>query len=143
MCSTSSPSCFLIAVGWPLRCRYWLDRHVQHLVTKLLPHRAVVQGCAYNMWPAGDYEEDEFLLKSWRLSCSSAEFAKLLDRRCCGGHRHREIAGDQTAESAYYPQELAAQIHRAARCILLGQRSGSLQQQNKEGAKATTVPRRA
>ena len=86
------------------------------------------------MRPTCDHEEDEHLLKSWRISARSAEFAAQLDRRCSGGHRHREIAHDQTAASAYYPKELANQIHIAARIVFQGRHSGSLQQKKREGA---------
>ena len=108
----------LSCVEWPLRCAYWHDKKVLQLLGGW--SKALVHGCMYGLQPIAPDHQDKYLLKAWRISSSSADFAAMLERRCDGSHQHLPIAGAETEPSGYYPEALAHQIHRAAKHFASG-----------------------
>ena len=103
----------LVAIEWPVRCKYWRDSRVQRLLKSGPWHSAHVAGCMYGMRPQRVHEPEEFVHKLWRVSTTSKELAAAIERRCDGSHRHVAITGDETAATAFYPKRLAQQVHFA------------------------------
>ena len=103
----------LIAIEWPIRCAYWQDGRVKRVVKTAQFSHAVVAACMYGMRPQCAHEPDQYIGKCWRISANSAEFAAALDRRCDGSHRHVVTVGRETAATAFYPRQLALQVHFA------------------------------
>ena len=51
-------------------------------------------------------------MKHWRIAINSQHMKQALDGlRCQGGHVHVPCAGDETARSAFYPEQLCNAIH--------------------------------
>ena len=103
----------LVAIEWPVRCKYWQDSRVQRLFKSGSWHKALVAGCMYGMRPQREHGHDEFVHKLWRVSTTSPELAAALERRCDGSHQHVPIVGCETEATAYYPELLAEQVHLA------------------------------
>ena len=52
------------------------------------------------------------ILKPWRIAVSSQHMKQALDDlRCQGGHEHVPCVGNETARSAFYPEQLCNAIH--------------------------------
>ena len=101
----------LVAIEWPVRCKYWHDSQVMCYLKKARYHKAVADGCMFGLQPQREHESDEFLSKAWRVSTTCAGLAAALDRRCNALHQHVVTEGKETAATAYYPEQFAAAVH--------------------------------
>ena len=72
-------------------------------------HAVPVDGCATGLTDKNGVP----LFKPWLIAVSSTALVEeLKDSRCNKGHEHGKIAGDETANTAYYPRALCEAIHR-------------------------------
>ena len=103
----------LVAIEWPIRCRYWQDNRVRRLLSSGEWHRANVAACMYGMRPQAVHAENDFIGKVYCIRTTCAPLAAALELRCDGSHRHVPIAGGETAATAFYPELLARKVHDA------------------------------
>ena len=103
----------LVAIEWPLRCKYWHDPRVERLLKKLHTANATAAACMYGLRPQRDHSPNKLIGKEWRISASCADFAAALHWRCDGSHQHVPVAGCETAATAFYPKPFAEAVHTA------------------------------
>ena len=99
---------------WPTRCRYWKFLEVQAFLTKprATPFKRFrTIGCAFELKILKGKYEGHYLAKDWAIHSTLPELDQALERRCPGGHLHREITGHATNVSGHYPQPMANAFH--------------------------------
>ena len=101
---------------WPKWAEGWKLHVIDEKLNKVLEHggkmiyNSYVDGCRYGM---KDDKGEKFIRKSWRVRTTDAHFHKPFGSKLCtGGHQHAEIAGRQTALTAYYPKAWCRAIAR-------------------------------
>ena len=67
----------------------------------------------YGMRPVGAYDPDQYIGKQWRVTTNDNDFAKHIDIRCDGSHRHMIAEGANTKATENYPVLMARSIHAA------------------------------
>ena len=103
----------IIAIEWPVRCRYWQDPRVLRAVKKFALAKSVAAACMFGLRPQRSHLPNEFIGKQWRISTNCAELAAALQVRCDGSHQHVVTVAGETAATSFYPRGFADAVHKA------------------------------
>ena len=103
----------IVAIEWPVRCKYWQDSRVLRTIRKYTLSKAVAAACMFGLRPQQSHLPDEFIGKEWRISTNCAELTAALDVRCDRSHRHIPTVAKETAATSFYPRRFAEAVHSA------------------------------
>ena len=103
----------LIYWEWPVQCEGWNESTLldlkRHMDTNFIPWNPCrIDGCVYDVRTT----TGEFLRKKWRIQTNDESFwHSYRCKVCCAQHPHGEIAGQETAKTAYYPWKMSPPLH--------------------------------
>ncbi|CAJ1377024.1 unnamed protein product [Effrenium voratum] len=100
---------------WPTHCDGWNVQEMGQIqrILEYFGYRVFwcrIDGCRYNL---RSRDGKQLLRKQWTIMPTDERFyAMFRSKTCVGGHDHGEIAGVETASTAYYPWNLCRSIAR-------------------------------
>ncbi|CAJ1444264.1 unnamed protein product [Effrenium voratum] len=100
---------------WPTHCDGWNVQEMEQIQRILVYHGyrifwCRIDGCRYNLRTR---DNKQLLRKQWTIMTTDERFyAMFRNKTCTGGHDHGEIAGGETAATAYYPWNMCRSIAR-------------------------------
>ena len=100
---------------WPTHCDGWNVQEMGQIqrILEYFGYRVFwcrIDGCRYNL---RSRDGKQLLRKQWTIMTTDERFyAMFRSKTCVGGHDHGEIAGVETASTAYYPWNLCRSIAR-------------------------------
>ena len=100
-----------ICYEWPSRCLLWREFRVIAMVDKFKFEMTSINGCVLGLKSS----KGNPIKKPWNLGASFKELAKMFAKNCkCDkSHVRDTAAGNETAQTSFYPQLMCDKVHKA------------------------------
>ena len=110
---------------WPVNCDGWKQEPVIDISTFLDEHfipwkPCRIDGCVYGMKTK---DNQDFIRKQWKVMTTDERFWSTFRSKVChANHSHRDIAGQETSRTSYYPWRMCEAIARHWSKQVVGER---------------------
>ena len=124
-----------VCLEWPTPCQYWRDPQVREYLLKNNMIRANLHGCAYGLVN----KKKQHMKKPWSIATTSEEFARGIELKCDGTHRHVEARGRDCKLAEEYTDAFARRVHKLIAIVADGVAAAAAANATSSSASSETV----